>query len=151
MDIKQLNVLLADDDIDDCNFFETAINELSLNTKLVIVNDGERLMEHLMNETTELPHMLFLDLNMPRKNGFECLLEIKLNKKLENIPIIVYSTSLEQEGLNELYKNGAQYFIRKPNEFVHFKNLIQKSLAMIGRTDDKKILKENFVLTLNKE
>jgi response regulator RpfG family c-di-GMP phosphodiesterase len=114
MDIKQLNVLLADDDIDDCNFFETAINELSLNTKLVIVNDGERLMEHLMNETTELPHMLFLDLNMPRKNGFECLLEIKLNKKLENIPIIVYSTSLEQEGLNELYKNGAQYFIRKP-------------------------------------
>ncbi len=86
----QTNVLLADDDTDDCRFFELALNELALNTELTIVHNGEQLMSYLTDESNKIPDVLFLDLNMPRKNGFECLLEIKLNKKIGNIPIIVY-------------------------------------------------------------
>ena len=132
MNLKQLNILLADDDTDDCIFFKEALEELLLSTHLTTVHDGEQLMQLLTNETNELPHVLFLDLNMPRKNGFECLSEIKLNKKLKQLPVIIFSTSFEQEVVNLLYKNGAQYFIRKPSEFSQFKKIIQQTLTLIA-------------------
>lgn len=77
MKTKLFNILLADDDIDDCSFFKEALEKLSLNTIFNVVNDGEKLMFYLQKLTSELPDVLFLDLNMHRKNGFECLNEIK--------------------------------------------------------------------------
>jgi CheY-like chemotaxis protein len=148
MNLKQLNVLLADDDIDDCIFFKEALGELLLSTNLTTVNDGEQLMQLLTNETNELPHILFLDLNMPRKNGFECLSEIKQNKKLKDLPVVIFSTSFEQEVVNLLYKNGAQYFIRKPSEFSQFKKIIQQSLVAIAQETISQPTRENFVLTV---
>src|ERR1019366_5867845 len=124
--LTHLNILLADDDIDDCQFFEEALDELPISTHFTAVHDGEQLMQLLTNETNELPDILFLDLNMPRKNGFECLNEIKLNKKLQQLSVILFSTSLDQEVVNLLYKNGAQYFIRKPTEFPKFQRIIQQ-------------------------
>ena len=148
MNLIQLNILLADDDTDDCFFFKEALRELLLYTKLTTVQDGEQLMQLLTNETNVLPHVLFLDLNMPRKNGFECLTEIKLSKKLKQLPVIVFSTSFEQEVVNQLYKNGAQYFIRKPSEFSQFKNIIQLSLALIAKENISQPTRENFVITV---
>src|SRR6185295_4050117 len=100
---KPLNILLADDDTDDCIFFKAAVKEFSMATTLSTVHDGEQLMELLTKEGNELPDVLFLDLNMPRKNGFECLSEIKQNKNLEHLPVIMFSTSFEQEVVNLLY------------------------------------------------
>jgi CheY-like chemotaxis protein len=146
VNLKQLNILLADDDSDDCIFFKAALGELLLSTHLTTVNDGEQLMQLLTNETNVLPHVLFLDLNMPRKNGFECLMEIKLSKKLKQLPVILFSTSFEQEVVNQLYKNGAQYFIRKPSEFSQFKNIIQLSLALMTKENISQPTRENFVI-----
>jgi len=148
MNIKQLNILLADDDTDDCIFFKIALDELLLSTHLTVVHDGEQLMQLLMNETNESPDVLFLDLNMPRKNGFECLSEIKLSKKLNQLPVIIFSTSFEQEVVNQLYQNGAQYFIRKPSEFSQFKKIIQHSLALIAQENTSQPTRENFVITV---
>jgi len=148
MNLNQLKILLADDDIDDCIFFKEALVELLLSKHLTTVNDGEQLMQLLTNETNVLPHVLFLDLNMPRKNGFECLTEIKLSKKLKQLPVIVFSTSFEQEVVNQLYKNGAQYFIRKPSEFSQFKNIILLSLALITKENISQPTRENFVITM---
>src|ERR1700675_4386029 len=108
MKLKQLNILLADDDGDDCYFFKEALKECPVSTHLTTVPDGEHLMHLLTNGTRELPDVLFLDLNMPRKNGFECLSEIRENKKLKDLPVIIFSTSFEQEVVNLLYQNGAQ-------------------------------------------
>jgi CheY-like chemotaxis protein len=145
---KQLNILLADDDTDDCQFFKKVLDELSLSTRLTTVHDGEQLMQLLANETDELPHVLFLDLNMPRKNGFECLAEIKLSKRLMQLPVIVFSTSFEQEVVNLLYKNGAQYFIRKPSDFSQFKKIIQHTLQIIKQETLLQPGREDFVLTV---
>jgi CheY-like chemotaxis protein len=71
--MKSINILLADDDTDDCFFFEKALREISITTQLTSVSDGERLMDHLSKNLGKLPDVLFLDLNMPRKSGFECL------------------------------------------------------------------------------
>ncbi len=148
MNLKEFSILLADDDIDDCLFFKEALEGLPLPTHLTTVHDGEQLMQLLTKETNELPHVLFLDLNMPRKNGFECLSEIKLDKKLEQLPVIVFSTSFEQEVVNLLYKNGAQYFIRKPSEFLQFKKIIQKTVTLMVQENISQPTRENFVLTV---
>ncbi len=157
MNIKQLNILLADDDMDDCIFFKQAIEELLPVNNLKVLHDGEQLMQYLTNDENKLPHVLFLDINMPRKNGFECLSEIKHSEKLKHLPVIMFSTSFEQEVINQLYENGAQYFIRKPSEFSQFKKIIQETLVLIVKdlSFDKagKIsqpTKENFVLLVEK-
>ena len=89
-----LNILLADDDADDRYFFERALQDLPITTNLKTVPDGARLMEYLYKNTDHLPDVLFLDNNMPRKNGSECLAEIKNNAQLKGIPIVMCSTSL---------------------------------------------------------
>lgn len=146
MNLKQLNILLADDDTDDCIFFKKALTELDLTTNLTALHDGEQVMEFLINKGDDFPDVLFLDLNMPRKNGFECLSEIKSNAKLINLPVIVFSTSFEQSVVNSLYENGAQYFIRKPAAFSQFKNIILKSLTLIAQGNISQPTRENFVL-----
>ncbi len=146
--LKKLNILLADDDTDDCHFFKEALEELIIPTNLIVVHDGEQLMHLLKNECGELPHILFLDLNMPRKNGLDCLLEIKHSEKLKPLPIIVFSTSFEQEVVNQLYQNGAQYFIRKPPGFLQLKKTIQLALTFVVEGNTSQPARENFVLKL---
>jgi len=147
MNVKQLTILLADDDTDDCLFFQDALEGMPISTQLTAVHDGEQLME-LLNRANQLPHILFLDLNMPRKNGFECLSEIKLNKKLKDLPVVIFSTSFEKEVVNQLYLNGAQYFIRKPSEFSQFKKIILHVLRIVAKQNISRTAKEDFVLTV---
>jgi CheY-like chemotaxis protein len=146
MSSKSLNLLLCDDDLDDCAFFKEALETLSQPTKLAVVHNGEQLLQLLTEQANELPYVLFLDLNMPRKNGFECLLEIKLNEKLKHLPIIIFSTSLEEEVVNLLYRNGAQYFIRKPAEFSQIQKVLQQALTLVTRENNSPPAREDFVL-----
>ena len=149
MNLKPLNILLADDDTDDCIFFREAVEELLMTTQLSTLHDGEKLMEHLNNTLNELPDVLFLDLNMPRKNGFECLSEIKGSPRLQGLPVIIFSTSFEQEVVNLLFINGAQYFIRKPSEFSQFKKIIHQTfITLIVPQNISQQTRENFVLTV---
>ena len=148
MSVRPLNILLADDDMDDCLFFNEALEEMAVSTQLSAVHDGEQLMQLLNNETQKLPDILFLDINMPRKNGFECLTEIKQNKKLNYFPIVIFSTSFEQEVVNRLYNSGAHFFIRKPSEFALFKKIILHTLTLLMPGYISKPSKENFVISM---
>jgi response regulator RpfG family c-di-GMP phosphodiesterase len=143
---NELRVLLADDDMDDCLLFKQALEELPLPTRLTIVNNGDQLMKLLLKNPNKLPHVLFLDLNMPRKNGFECLTEIKLNDKLKALPTILYSTSAEQSVIDRLYQSGAQHFIRKPYDFLEIKRVIHHSLTLIMRETSLQRTKNEFIL-----
>jgi CheY-like chemotaxis protein len=107
------NVLLADDDIDDRYFFDKALKAIPVQTRLTTVEDGEELMTYLSAHYENLPDVLFLDLNMPRKNGSECLKEIKQNEKLKQLIVIILSTSLQEQLADKLYSEGAHYYIRK--------------------------------------
>jgi CheY-like chemotaxis protein len=147
MAANEVRVLLADDDLDDCLLFKEVLEELQLSTRLTIVNDGDQLMKLLLGNASQLPHVLFLDVNMPRKNGYECLAEINLNDKLKALPVILYSTSSEQDVIDRLYQNGAQRFIRKPSDFLQFKRVIHYSLTLITQETSQKRTKNNFVLT----
>ncbi len=130
MIVNELNILLADDDPDDCLFFKEAINKFIPATNLTAVHDGEQLMLWLTNEENKLPDVLFLDLNMPRKNGFECLTEIKQHATLKDLPVVIFSTSNAHEEMTTLFKTGADVYIRKPRDLEQLVRIIRHALPM---------------------
>lgn len=140
------NLLLSDDDADDCIFFREALAELHVHATLTTVSDGVQLMELLLNREQPLPHVLYLDLNMPRKNGFDCLIEIRRHKKLQQLPVIIFSTSFDIRVVDRLYDCGATHYIRKPAKFSCLKEVISKSLDIISNLPNGPVPKEKFVL-----
>jgi CheY-like chemotaxis protein len=137
MILKKMNILLADDDTDDCNFFDKVLSEIPILTQLEFVHDGEELMNYLSENTENLPDVIFLDLSMPRKNGFECLSEMKEDKMLKDIPVVMFSTSFpqdisyEQNMVNMLLKIGAHGYIRKSGDFNKLKLVIHNTLIEV--------------------
>jgi CheY-like chemotaxis protein len=123
---KILNILLADDDPDDQLFFRDAITSLCVPVHVQMVNDGAQLMAYLLSPATVLPDILFLDLNMPLKNGFECLTQIRSNEGLNGLFIAIYSTSANPHEIEETFKGGANLFISKPNTFTGLKQTLSK-------------------------
>jgi len=144
---KQLHILLADDDTDDRFFFDMALKELSFSTQLTSVENGEKLMTYLSGHTADLPEILFLDMNMPRKNGAECLAEIKQNEKLQSLPVVIYSTSLHEDVADKLYKNGAHYYIRKTG-IDELGKTLQYILTLMKENKFVRPSKEEFILRL---
>lgn len=145
MSFLRFNILLADDDKDDCALFKEALEELPLNTYLTTVYDGDQLMKLLL-ETSILPHVLFLDLNMPLKNGFQCLSEIKQHPDLKDLVVVIFSTSFEQYIAGDLHKGGAQHYIRKPSDFSLLKKVIYQALILITQETTIQPPIEYFVL-----
>jgi CheY-like chemotaxis protein len=132
-----LNILFADDDVDDRFFFDKVLREIPIENKLTMVNDGEQLMDYLSGDLAQLPDVLFLDLSMPGKSGFECLAEIRENEKLKDMPVVMFSTSYtsdinyEQSMIEVLFKMGAQDFLRKPGEFAMLKQAVHEALVKL--------------------
>jgi CheY-like chemotaxis protein len=126
-----INVLLADDDRDDCLLFEEALGEIPFDTQLSIVNDGDQLLSSLLNRSFH-PDVLFLDLNMPRKNGFDCLKEIVTNPQIDTFPIVIFSTSFDQDIIKLLHTKGAHLYVRKPDDFTDLKKVIVKALGLMS-------------------
>lgn len=143
---RKLNIILAEDDDDDRLLFEEAIIELPVSVELITFNNGDELMEWLNNDKNKLPDALFLDLNMPRKNGFAVLGEIKRNTKLQDLPVNIFSTATNNEMIKQVYKDAAHYYIRKPGNFWELKKLIYKSLKLIADRDMDLPGKESFML-----
>lgn len=142
----KLHLLLADDDIDDCDFFKDAVDEISDTFELTVLNNGVELMSFLVTEPETHPNVIFLDLNMPKKSGMECIAEIKNSEHLSHIPIIIYSTSLDHIVVNTLYDMGAHHYIQKPAEFGSIKSVIKKVVALFSTTTIPPRSRENFII-----
>jgi CheY-like chemotaxis protein len=141
-------ILLADDDEGDRLLFTEAFSELKIKTTVETVNDGEQLMDWLNAEDHPIPHFLFLDLNMPRKNGFECLKEIKNDERLKDIFVAIYSTSDNEKDVEETFYNGANVYITKPNDFTVLKQLLYKAIAATLIYEGNTFNPKNFLLRI---
>jgi CheY-like chemotaxis protein len=104
---------LIDDDTDDQEIFSLALKEVSEDYTCEVSSDGYEALHHLIH-ARQLPDYIFLDLNMPRMNGKECLAELKKVDRLRQIPVVIYSTSSFQHDINETRALGAAAFITKP-------------------------------------
>ncbi len=137
-------ILLAEDDEDDCFLFKNALEDLPLTFRLITVQNGEELMLLLNDSSRPLPDVLFLDLNMPRKNGFECLKEIRGNETLNQLPVIIFSSAYAPDIVDQLYKDGAQYYVRKPDDISQYKKVIYQSLHLKHKNSIHKQVNKNL-------
>ena len=112
---RNCKVFLVDDDADDREVFALALAEIDQSYTFVGAKNGIEALEKLKQEVFK-PDYIFLDLNMPRMNGWQCLQEIKKQPELEQIPVVIYSTSSEARDRDETLALGAAAFITKPAE-----------------------------------
>jgi CheY-like chemotaxis protein len=145
---EYINICLADDDQDDRLFFTDAFDELKIKTKVSTFNDGVELMNYLNNADSILPNVLFLDLNMPKKNGVECLLEIKKNEKFNDIAVAIYSTSSSEEHIEETFINGANIYIKKPSDFDTLKKILSEVVTINWQYHTSGLNKDNFLMRM---
>lgn len=142
-----INILLTDDDADDRHFFQLAVKDMAIDSKLKMLNDGVELMEYL-HSTTEYPDILFLDLNMPRKTGYECLKEIRNDGKFSAMAIAIYSTSNSDEDIENMLVAGANVYIHKPADLEKLKQIMQYVVKSYFRHHTLKFNKETFLLMI---
>lgn len=141
-------ITLADDDEDDRLFFTDAFEELKINTIVNTVNNGRELLNYLNHPETILPNIIFLDLNMPILNGIECLKEIKLNSKFNDIAIAIYSTSSSDQDVENTFVLGANIYIKKPSNFNDLKKILSDVVVINWQYHTNDLNKDNFLLRL---
>jgi CheY-like chemotaxis protein len=140
-------VLLADDDGDDRFFFTRTLSELPIPTQLSTFEDGERLMNYLSVNHITIPDILFVDLNMPKKNGVECLSEIKSTEKLKLLPVVIISTSVDEDVADIIFNGGAHYYIRK-TDIADLKKNLYHIFTLLARNKFFRPARSKFILSL---
>ena len=144
---QHIEILLADDELADCLLFKEALEELPVSAHLTTVYNGEQVMEEITKKGKKLPDVLFLDLNMPRKDGFASLGEIKRSTFLQDLPVIIFSTTSELESVKRVFRDAVHYYICKPVDFLQLKKVIYEALTLITQKSNPLPLKENFMIT----
>ncbi|MGN6400976.1 MAG: response regulator, partial [Flavisolibacter sp.] len=110
-----VNILVAEDDRDHFLLLEEAIENTLPHYRITHSRDGKECLQKI--EEQEVPDMIFLDLNLPRKNGLDCLVEIRKQKHLQTTPVVIYSTSSDFEDIDLCYKAGCTLYLVKPPSF----------------------------------
>ncbi|HVG12952.1 MAG TPA: response regulator [Flavisolibacter sp.] len=136
-----LHFFLVDDDADDIELFEEVLKEISPSTVLTAAVNGKEALQKLRTQETRRPDVLFLDLNMPLMGGKECLKEIKADPHLQNLPVIMYTTSSHSKDIEETIISGALAFITKPTGTKELKYILS-SLANGLRHDLQKTVRD---------
>lgn len=128
--MKPIHILLVEDNEGDILLTKEAFEEATLPSKLSVVRDGKEATDFLSGqgkfENTELPDLLLLDVNLPKKNGHEVLQFLKDDDKLKHIPVIMFTTSSSESDINLSYQNHANSYITKPVDVNEFLSVIKK-------------------------
>lgn len=120
-----IRCLIAEDDVDDQEIFSIAVSELEGLYDCTYALNGIEALDQLTQDHL-LPNYIFLDLNMPRMNGIQCLAEIKKQDRLSQIPVIIYSTSSGQNFIDEALHHGAVTFITKPSRISDLVDILNE-------------------------
>jgi CheY-like chemotaxis protein len=144
---KALRFLLVDDDSDDTSLFREVLEEVNASVIFHSAGDGQQAIQFLQDETVELPDVIFLDLNMPRMSGKECLVHIKNDEKLHKIPVIMYTTSSQSKDIEETMQKGAICFITKPTNIKELKNILASIADSVHNNLEKTL--RNLSNTIN--
>lgn len=142
---NSLTFLLADDDADDASLFQDVLMEVDPSIRFQYAKDGMETLDILKDNNYPIPDLIFLDLNMPRMDGKECLKQLKSDATLSKIPVIMYTTSSLAKDIEETIMAGALCFITKPSSMKELK----KILATIAQSAPHDLQKEIRLLSNN--
>ena len=123
-----MNVFYADDDEDDREAFCLALQQINPEIKITLSKDGQEALEILTSQK-QLPSFIFLDVNMPRMNGIECMAKLKSDNRLKSVPVIIYSTTSDGNEVKRLIMLGAEDFISKHCSFAELIESINKVIT----------------------
>lgn len=126
-------IFYADDDADDLDFFRDVTDSLTGNIQLHTHNNVDSLLGALQCPPP-IPQVIFLDLNMPGKNGFDALEELKKNLHLKDIPVVIFSTSSDEHSINKSLDMGASFYVTKSTTFATLKKSIEYTLGINWKT-----------------
>lgn len=121
-----VRILLVDDDIDDRDIFCEAINEIAPIVACDYATNGKDALVQLASAQPALPDLIFLDINLPVINGWQCLSTLKQTESLRRIPVIMYSTSSYDRDKQMAKELGALTFLSKPSDFEELKSILTK-------------------------
>ena len=125
-----LRILLAEDNPADVRLLQEMLKESNVATELHVVPDGEEAIAFLRKRgryaDSPRPHLVLLDLNMPRRDGRSVLREVKADPELKRIPVIVLTTSQAEEDIRQSYDAHANCYVRKPTDYADFQEIFQK-------------------------
>ncbi|MBT8326607.1 MAG: response regulator [Bacteroidia bacterium] len=116
-------ILLLEDDVVDVMTIKRAISQLHIPNELIVKENGEEGLEYL-KQCKNLPGLIFLDINMPKMNGIEFLQNIKLNSQWAKIPVIILTTSKDQQDKLATFNQGISGYMVKPVDYSQFKDMI---------------------------
>jgi len=145
------NIVLAEDDTDDRLFFEEALNEANPDAELTTVENGKELIDHLNDKDEPNPDMIFMDINMPLKNGIETLEEIRNQEQFDETPVIMISTSDNKNDVEKSYSKGANLYIKKPSIFSHLIKILKKIFTIQWKEFFPKPKEKNFLIKPEEE
>ena len=140
------HILLGYSSQDDHLLFRAAVNDLPYLVHLSVAADSQEVMT-MLDSVAPLPALIILDLELPDRNGVECLKEIKGSEKLAALPVIVYATNAYPAIINELYDSGAHLYIRKTEDVAGFKKLIHELLSINWNDKIIRPPRDEFVVT----
>lgn len=130
-------IYIAEDDYDNAEIFQEAVSDVSTHSEVIHAKDGLELLGLLQQKDSDAPDAIFLDLNMPRLNGLDCLHQIKSDPTLNKIPIFILSTSDAPENINQTFKYGATRYIVKPDSYKRLTEIVDLVIAKEwGREDE---------------
>lgn len=125
----EFTIFYADDDHDDLEFFKDVIETISHKINLFTHDHGDKILSALRNPPP-IPQIIFLDLNMPGKSGFEVLQEIKSSDELKDLPVVIFSTSNDPGNIARSMQMGANFYVTKPTSFDSLKKSIEHTLQI---------------------
>ncbi|SDG78033.1 response regulator [Chitinophaga filiformis] len=129
---KAKTVLIADDDPDDIEMFVEALQELDNHIRCLSVGNGYEALQLLNVVNAPKPDIIFLDLNMPKLNGKQCLIKLKQQDRFADIPVIIFTTSKLDDDNEEMRRLGAVDFITKPSKYGDLVHLLSNLLTSIS-------------------
>lgn len=139
-------IALADDDVDDREIFSDVCADINHNLKVLLFENGLELINHLNRPDVEIPILLFLDINMPVKNGFETLSVLRESTKFENMCIVMYSTSIIRADVDRAKELGASVYLQKPYDFAKLNANIREILDTEWQTPCEQLAEEHFLI-----
>ena len=142
----KLKILLVEDDQDDRKFFSDALEGLDLNTTLAEVKDGSACLDYLNNNEKDKPDLIFLDLNMPVMDGFDCLKHIRTISEHKKTIIAIYSTSASEKDIERTFSNGANIYLNKPIKISELKKALKQIITTNWSYHTNDFNRENFLL-----
>jgi len=123
--MNKKNILLVEDNPDDVELTLRALKHNNIFNEVVVKNDGDEALEYLA-KAAELPTVVLLDIKLPKYNGLEVLRRIRADQRLKLLPVVILTSSKEEQDIIKGYHNGANSFIRKPVDFVQFTEVVRQ-------------------------